>query len=659
MKADSLHLFDFLGKGKTIFEIPVFQRNYEWDDQQCDQLFNDMVASAKDDQDHFIGAIVYVDEEGPKQGHIYKIIDGQQRLTSLTLLLKALSEADEKNKDEIEHEYLKNSYLNINHNLKLKPVEHDISAFYAVMDGDASEYIDPSKIKQNYLRFKTLIKNCNISKTKLFEALNHFTLVYIELENDSQDENPQVIFESLNSTGVSLSPSDLVRNFLLMKLDSEQQEDLYKRYWMKIENLFTTKALAEFIRHYLTMKMHARINKEKVYQSYKDFYLQNHLTSEEALRDLYTFSKYYCRLLHANTGIDEVDRTLAFINAMDSKVVYPYFLMLIELVETEKLSYSDFVKAIKIMESYLYRLKACRGKTNSLSTMIAKLCDRNSDSNGYLEQEINVLDSSFYTDKELIDSLSNINLQKQRNNLAKLTLIALEENTTKNIIDLDAVKVERIMPQRLTNDWKIDVPNAIKISEEIGGTIGNLVLVNNGQEGGNRSFREKRRAYLASNFELTKSVAVNRYKWNKNSILDRTKSMSEQLTKIFPKPIISSKKKEMLAGEHMIYEPLDITGKKPVQITICGDTYSVDSWRKMLVSFMEYAWKADSRNYEKIKEDKELRAALLTFNSQRVPEKLSNGIWIETNFPANTILAIIAKIADICDISDEVSYAVK
>ena len=283
MKADSIHLFDFLENGKTIFEIPVFQRNYEWDEQQCSQLFKDLTIAAEDDQDHFIGAIVYVAETGRKLSHIYRIIDGQQRLMSLMLLLKSLADVNDQVRAEIQEQYLTNKYLEENNHLKLKPVAHDMEAFEAVMNDRLDQYNDPSKVVKNYQYFKKRIQQSEFSSTELYEALNHFNMVYIELTNDVQDENPQVIFESLNSTGVSLSASDLVRNFLLMKLDSDKQSRLYQEYWVKMERIFTTNTFADFIRFYLTMKMHKMINKAKIYPLYKEFYYGQGLDSEEAL----------------------------------------------------------------------------------------------------------------------------------------------------------------------------------------------------------------------------------------------------------------------------------------------------------------------------------------------------------------------------------------
>ena len=276
----------FLGNVKTIFETPVFQRNYEWDKDQCEQLFKDLANAAKTDTDHFIGAVVYVTETGNKMSHIYRIIDGQQRLTSLTLLLKALADADDQDRDEIEGQYLKNKYLDENDHFKLKPVEHDYDAFVSVMNGmmDGSP---ASKVIENYRLFRRLVEHSDLPSAELYKAMNHFTMVYIELSSDSSEENPQVIFESLNSTGVSLSASDLARNFLLMKLDSGLQGELYKKYWIRIERMFSTNVFAEFIRHYLIMKTHKSVKRNSVYDSYKDFYEAEGLTSGEALADLY------------------------------------------------------------------------------------------------------------------------------------------------------------------------------------------------------------------------------------------------------------------------------------------------------------------------------------------------------------------------------------
>ena len=603
-----------------------------------------------------LGAIVYVAETGRKLSHIYRIIDGQQRLMSLMLLLKSLADVNDQVRAEIQEQYLTNKYLEENNHLKLKPVAHDMEAFEAVMNDRLDQYNEPSKVVKNYQYFKKRIQQSEFSSMELYEALNHFNMVYIELTNDVQDENPQVIFESLNSTGVSLSASDLVRNFLLMKLDSDKQSCLYQEYWVKMERIFTTNTFADFIRFYLTTKRHKMINKAKIYPLYKEFYHGQGLDSEEALADLYRFAIFYDQLIHAETGIQELNPILRHINAMDSRVVYHYFFMMLEMASTGEVSRDNVGEVAWIMESYLFRLKVCQLPTNGLNRTVIALCDETKAAGDYRARLVSLLNASFPDNKKFTDSLMNVNLYSLRNNLAKLALVVLEESRTKETIDFDDAQVEHIMPQRLNNDWRIELPTANRINEEIGGVIGNLTLTKYNQEMGNKVFSEKREVYRTSNVSLTREIATDYSVWNKDSIVKRTEQLTQELIAIFPKPV-DTLQVESMTGEHVITESIDITGKKPTRLTINDEDIPLDSWRKMLISFMEYIWRLDSRNYEKIKDDSSLNKML--FASQRSPEILDNGTSIETNFSANMVLALISKIAEICDIVDEVSYTIK
>lgn len=656
VKADSIHLFDFLGSSKTIFEIPVFQRNYEWDKDQCEQLFKDLTVAARTNTDHFIGAIVYVTETGNKMSHIYRIIDGQQRLTSLTLLLKALSDADEQDRDEIEEEYLTNKYLDDNNHLKLKPVEHDYEAFDSVMN-NMTDFDKPSKVIDNYKFFRKLIKDSDISSDELYEAMNHFNMVYIELSGDSNEENPQVIFESLNSTGVSLSPSDLVRNFLLMKLDSQQQEELYKKYWVKIERMFATPTFAEFIRHYLVVKTHISVKKYSVYSSYKDYFVSNQLSSNDALADLFKFANYYNQILNHNSNDYEFDRIMEHINVMDSKVVYPYLMLLMDLVNSEQVDQKEANKLAHILESYLFRIKVCKLATNRLNKVVVGLCDLSKEDGNLKLRLLRLLKSSFPDDRKLLDSLTEVDLYHQRNHIAKLSLIILEEHRTRETINFDDAQVEHIMPQRLNAEWRLQVTNADKVKEQYGGILGNLTLTKYNQEMSNKPYSEKKKFYKDSNVSLTREVAETYDKWGKDAIIDRTEKLTRELIKIFPMPNIREISEEEVTGEYTIDQTTDVTGKKPVQITISGNEHPVKTWRQMLVIFLNDIWNKDSLNFDRIKENRQLSRML--FRTGNAPEKLENGTMIETNFSATVILAIIAKISEICDITDQVSYAVK
>ncbi|MQB60918.1 DUF262 domain-containing protein [Limosilactobacillus reuteri] len=656
MKADSIHLFDFLGSSKTIFEIPVFQRNYEWDKDQCEQLFKDLTVAAQTNTDHFIGAIVYVTETGNKMSHIYRIIDGQQRLTSLTLLLKALSDADEQDRDEIEEEYLTNKYLDDNNHLKLKPVEHDYEAFDSVMN-NMTDFDKPSKVIDNYKFFRKLIEDSDIGSDELYEAMNHFNMVYIELSGDSNEENPQVIFESLNSTGVSLSPSDLVRNFLLMKLDSQQQEELYKKYWVKIERMFATPTFAEFIRHYLVVKTHISVKKNSVYSGYKDYFVSNQLSSNDALADLFKFANYYDQILNHNSNDYEFNRIMEHINVMDSKVVYPYLMLLMDLVNSKQIDQKEANELAHILESYLFRIKVCKLATNRLNKVVVGLCDLSKEDGNLKLRLLRLLKSSFPDDRKLLDSLIEVDLYHQRNHMAKLSLIILEEHRTRETINFDDAQVEHIMPQRLNAEWRLQVANADKVKEQYGGILGNLTLTKYNQEMSNKPYSEKKEFYKDSNVSLTREVAETYDKWGKDAIIDRTEKLTRELIKIFPMPHIKEISEEEVTGEYTIDQTTDVTGKKPVQITISGNEHPVKTWRQMLVIFLNDIWNKDSLNFDRIKENRQLSRML--FRTGNTPEKLENGTMIETNFSATVILAIIAKISEICDITDQVSYAVK
>ncbi len=656
MKADSIHLFDFLGSSKTIFEIPVFQRNYEWDKDQCEQLFKDLTVAAQTNTDHFIGAIVYVTETGNKMSHIYRIIDGQQRLTSLTLLLKALSDADEQDRDEIEEEYLTNKYLDDNNHLKLKPVEHDYEAFDSVMN-NMTDFDKPSKVIDNYKFFRKLIEDSDIGSDELYEAMNHFNMVYIELSGDSNEENPQVIFESLNSTGVSLSPSDLVRNFLLMKLDSQQQEELYKKYWVKIERMFATPTFAEFIRHYLVVKTHISVKKNSVYSGYKDYFVSNQLSSNDALADLFKFANYYDQILNHNSNDYEFNRIMEHINVMDSKVVYPYLMLLMDLVNSKQIDQKEANELAHILESYLFRIKVCKLATNRLNKVVVGLCDLSKEDGNLKLRLLRLLKSSFPDDRKLLDSLIEVDLYHQRNHMAKLSLIILEEHRTRETINFDDAQVEHIMPQRLNAEWRLQVANADKVKEQYGGILGNLTLTKYNQEMSNKPYSEKKEFYKDSNVSLTREVAETYDKWGKDAIIDRTEKLTRELIKIFPMPHIKEISEEEVTGEYTIDQTTDVTGKKPVQITISGNEHPVKTWRQMLVIFLNDIWNKDSLNFDRIKENRQLSRML--FRTGNTPEKLENGTMIETNFSATVILAIIAKVSEICDITDQVSYAVK
>lgn len=231
-EANKIRLLEFLGAGKRTFNIPVYQRNYDWKYEHCTRLFKDVekIALSNFQIQHFLGTVVYVVSRTQPAFVEFVLIDRQQRITSVTLLLKALYDVieDEELREDIYESYIINKHAPEPLRIKLKPIESDMHAYENILKSDGK--IADSNIYNNYMLFKQLIQKSPVPPEQLFNALNNIELVYIQLEKDKKSENPQMIFESLNSTGLSLMQGDLIRNFLLMNQAYDEQTRLYKEY---------------------------------------------------------------------------------------------------------------------------------------------------------------------------------------------------------------------------------------------------------------------------------------------------------------------------------------------------------------------------------------------------------------------------------------------
>jgi len=366
MQAGPMKLLGLLKENKTTFNIPVYQRNYEWNKEQVEQFFRDIEGIIDDDNNgHFLGTIVFVSNE--KQGLMMEriIIDGQQRITTTMLLLKAIYDSldennnEEKNlKQEIYETYIINKYVDDKYKLKLKPVQEDMNAYIDLIESNKAN--EESKIYTNYKLLMDLISSSHYSVQQIFEALSRVQIVYISLDKNSKAENPQLIFESLNSTGLSLTEADLIRNFILMGLEYDKQVELYKKYWVNIEKLLTNARISEFVRDYLTMKLGYAPNRKKVYATFKKFYFKNNYTSEDILTDLLRYSKYYRWFINLETGIKDIDELLWMLGYMKSTVVHPYLLELFDdYFEKEIISKDELLEVMNILNSYLYRRAIC------------------------------------------------------------------------------------------------------------------------------------------------------------------------------------------------------------------------------------------------------------------------------------------------------------
>lgn len=327
MEARQISIEDFLSSNKTRFIIPVYQRNYDWKEKNCLQLFDDIknIGLQGERKSHFMGSIVYVSNSDTDSIDLkeYVIIDGQQRLTTSTLFLKALYDVidDEDLKDEILESFLINKRLDEKNKLKLKPIKKDDDVFKKLLKNDFDTIDTSSNIYKNYIFFKKQMTKFGDFKS-LYLGFKKLFIVHIALNR--RDDNPQLIFESINSTGVSLSQSDLIRNFLLMDKEADEQIELFENYWFKIEENLTSENISNFIRDYLTVKQNKIPNKDDTYEAFKIFVDSQNIQTKDLLTELLEYSKIYKTFLFPHNEI--YAQNLKNLKQLKIGVVYPFLL---------------------------------------------------------------------------------------------------------------------------------------------------------------------------------------------------------------------------------------------------------------------------------------------------------------------------------------------
>lgn len=665
MKADTIKFFEFLEQKKTIFNIPVYQRNYEWSSEQCVQLFNDVEKIIQDDfsAKHFLGTIVYVDERGPKLSKYFNIIDGQQRITSFMLFMKAIADlTDDKNLyDEILDDYLLNPRSEENNKIKLRSVEKDRLVFRKIIE--KQEVDEVSKVSENFNLFISRIEDSEYEPKEFFDALGMVEIVYIELNGNDESENPQVIFESINSTGLSLTASDLIRNFLLMGIDHETQNRLYKDYWTKIEERIPTNQISTFIRFYLTLKFGVTVTERRIYEEYKRFFNNNHYTPETAIKELENYSKYYFWLNNEIIPRTKINERIKRINLLKATVVYPYLMKILKLGDDQIYTWDEVDEVFEIVETYLFRRSITDKRTNVLNKMFAALSRDISETNEKDRLVVELTNKKgtqiFPRDAEFVNSFKTDALYNRKNNLVKLILMMLELYRTKEPINFESIQVEHIMPQTLTNDWKVSVKNAHDVQIKYGDTIGNLTLTGYNAELSNKLFSEKSKMYQQSNITLTRELANEYDMWDASTIEDRAERLSKEALEIWKFPVQTQMEEQSsVAGEHYLDEDVIITGSKPKLLSIEEKDYKVDSWKKVLISFLDYVWEIDSQTFANLKRREVLKRMFSPGNEVRNPGKLSSGEIVETNFSSETILSIIKIIATEYNIFGNISYTI-
>ncbi|TPH74348.1 DUF262 domain-containing protein [Helicobacter pylori] len=507
MKAGEATLLEFFEQNQTNqFVIPIYQRLYSWGKEQCKQLWDDIIKIGGNDKmnGHFIGSILYVLDGNTHSNNPLLIIDGQQRLTTITLLFIALRNhsSDEVKRKEIES-YLINSNKDGDKKFRLILSESDRDTLLSLIDENRRKPNEPSsKIMENFKLFEKWISENTDKLETIFKGLEKLMIVWIALEKGKDD--PQLIFESMNSKGIELTQTDLIRNYIVMETEVEKQEDFYNQYWRAMEEDFKQSKkqskkedlFNKFVRHYLTIKIGKTPNEKRVYEAFKDYQQKEGIEIEDLLKDLQKYCGYFCQIAFKKEADKDLNKALSFLVDLEMDVIYPLLLELYSDYIDGVLSKQDFIPIIALTESYLCRRAVYRPGSGGLNKVFASFTKKiNKDQ--YRESikahflSLEKTTGKFPKDSEFRDSFITIDFYKLKK--IKYFLERLENFDTKEPVDTQKCTIEHIMPQTLNLEWERDLgENFQAIHEKYLNTIGNLTLTGYNENYSNNSFQEKR-----------------------------------------------------------------------------------------------------------------------------------------------------------------------
>lgn len=562
MKATETNFLKFL-EGKHQFIIPIYQRTYCWTIRQCEQLWKDIVQTGKDEKasGHFLGSVVYIDRGLYHVTSVPQllVIDGQQRLTTLSLLLAAFGKAIEETETKletslrkIESYYLFNKEEEGEEQYKLLLTQSDKDTFIRQIEHRELPKNKSIHIQQNYEFFENQIRQPEIDLTILYNGIKKLIIVDISLDRDRDD--PQLIFESLNSTGLDLSQADMIRNYVLMGLEQKEQEKIYNQYWFPMERIFdsvdSTEMFDRFIRDYLTLKspVGSIPNIRDVYRSFKnELDSQRDPSIKDIVADVYRYAEYFAKLAFNQETNEKIKEIIADIKSLKIDVAYPFLMEVYDdWIHRKVISNDEFINILKLVESYIFRRSICEIPTNGMNKTFATL-SREIDKKNYMKTLQTVLitksrSQRFPTDEEFHRQFVIKDIYNFRS--YKYLLRKLENHGRKELVNIDEYQVEHIMPQNphLSLEWQEDLGKKWpEIQAKYLHTIGNLTLTRYNAKLRDRSFIDKRDekdgGFADSPLHLNRGLQHLK-QWNETEIKNRAASLAEIAVKVWTFPSV-------------------------------------------------------------------------------------------------------------------------
>ena len=665
--------------------IPVYQRNYTWKMSDCKQLLEDILSITDNEGlTHFIGSIVHVKHS---DGNI--IIDGQQRITTLSILLLAirnaiiegdLSTQNDTLTKEIEYQFLINQFSrDKDRRMKLKPFRDDCKAFDALF-GKKEDFILESQITENYTYFYQELVSRAIDPQKIYNAIKRLVFVRITLE-PSHGDNAQQIFESINSTGVRLTEADKIRNFVLMNLDAKTQEHFYNNYWLQIEKN-TDRYLEDYMRDFLTMKRKAIPNKSEVYRVFKEYTSEDYADNiEPLLASLLHYSQIFRSIKECKIGSDKANAIMANLEQLDLTTTYPFLLPMLNYRMEGKIDDQEVERVLQTLEVFLFR-RIMMGYYNTglnkvFYNMHARILKTQYDEWKYSDVLIYLLQHGisyfdFPKDEEFKKSFEERDVYKMKSNYRLYFFCTLEESLNKEAVGVKekiengVLSIEHVMPQTLTDDWRQELgPDFTQEDyDKWVHNIGNLTLTAYNSEYSNRKFIEKRdgvpslpdmKGFKDSCVAMNKFISQCEH-WTKVEIEERCRRIAIHATKLWPYPITDFMPKVIEDEFIPIDADYKFKGRSIKSYTFNGATVNVESWAEAFTRIVRTLYEMDASILHHLAHDN--GEVFYSVEPQNGFNKIAEGVHLLVACDTNNKLRQLHRLLDMYKLeSDDITVA--
>lgn len=674
MKGSECKFVKYIEGSDKRFVIPVYQRNYDWKTENCKQLYDDLVKIIKGHRkSHFFGSLVSVyNPDGHNEEFL--VIDGQQRLTTVSLLFLGMYNLIDKGvivpetanlKQRIFEEYLVDKWKPEDTRIKLKPVKNDQTAFGKLF-ADPTEHIRESNLTVNYDYFYDRIQKQEITIDQLYDAICRLEIINIRLD---MDDNPQLIFESLNSTGLDLSEGDKIRNYILMGLPPKEQEDYYEKYWNKIE-VCTKYDVSAFIRDYLSVKQQAIPQQKKIYINFKDFVEIGKIEIEQLLAEMLAYAKRYQILLDGNSGSASLDACIDRLNRLETTVTRPYFLEVLRLYNENKLMLSQVTEIFLTTENYLFRRTMCDLPTNALNKIFLMLHWEIVRYDGTEDDYVEKLKYALLSKKERARFPDDVEFKEAfeerpvylMNSKNKIYILERFENfgtsEDKDVYrhcDDGTYSIEHIMPQHLTPAWQKELGDDYERIHELWlHRTANLTLTAYNSKYSNSTFTEKKT--MQNGFDDS-GIRVNTWiakkdKWTLAELEERSEYLMGRALSIWAAPVTEYKPEEKQLDTYTLEDEGALTGRLIAKFTFKNTEQPVTSWVEMFQKVIQILYAENKAIITKLAMSEEENIAL-HFNTN--PDtftkslEIGDGIYVWTNTNTQSKLSVLSRLFKLYD----------